>query len=291
MNGRAFAKVNLSLQVRSARSDGMHPIRSLVQSVDWADDMSLDLAEESDSFEIHGEALEPDARNLAWRGMEAMRQRGGPPVRLTLTKRVAVAAGLGGGSADAALGLALGAHVFRRRPEDAVAAALGLGADVPFCLAGGTAILGGIGEEIEPLAPATEFALAIIVPPFELATPAVYRRWDELDEPAGPTMSRRHLPPSLRDHAPLSNDLQPAALDLMPDLGDWISETAASFGQPVAMSGSGPSLFSFFGAVDEAVDAVGAVSGARAAVAVRPMAVGWEIASSGTLPPPPWGVV
>jgi 4-diphosphocytidyl-2-C-methyl-D-erythritol kinase len=291
MNGRAFAKVNLSLQVRSVRSDGLHPIRSLAQSVDWADDISLDVADDSDAFEIHGDGLEPDERNLAWRAVTAMRRGPAPPVRLVLTKRIAIAAGLGGGSADAALGLALGATVFGRTPAEAVAAAPDLGADVPFCLAGGTAILSGIGEEIESLPAAKDFALAIVVPPFELATPAVYRRWDELDGPRGPEMARRHVPPSLRDHAPLSNDLQPAALDLAPDLGDWISETATAWGQHVAMSGSGPSLFSFFSSIDEAVDAVGAVRGARAAVAVSPTPVGWELESSGTLPPPPWGVV
>ena len=291
MNGRAFAKVNLSLQVRSVRSDGLHPIRSLAQSVDWADDISLDVADDSDSFEIHGSPLEPDERNLAWRAVAAMRRGRTPPIRLALTKRIAIAAGLGGGSADAALSLALGATVFGRTPDEAVVAAPELGADVPFCLAGGTAILSGIGETIERLQPATEFALAIVVPPFELATPAVYQRWDEMDEPRGPEMSWRHVPPSLRDHAPLSNDLQPAALDLAPDLGDWISETASAWGQQVAMSGSGPSLFSFFASIDEAVDAAGAVRGARAAVAVRPMPVGWEMESRGTLPPPPWGVV
>lgn len=290
MRGRAFAKVNLSLRVRAPRDDGMHPVLSLVQSIDWTDEMSLDLVEGDDEFLLQGADLATDQDNLAWRAVAAMRSGSRPGIRLELDKSIAVAAGLGGGSADAAIGLALGAELFHRAPDDAVAAAPGLGADVPFCLAGGTAILEGIGDQVARLPLADDFALAIVVPPFELATPAVYHRWDELDGPIGTGIEARHLPASLREHAPLGNDLQPAAVDLAPELGDWISDTASAWGQPVAMSGSGPSLFSLFGSIDEAEEAIEIVRGARSSVAARPVPVGWEMDSDGKLPPPPWGV-
>jgi len=288
MRGRAFAKVNLSLRVRAPRLDRLHPIRSLAQSVDWADDVSLEMAAGEDEFLLHGADLAADRDNLAWRAVAAMRVDSGPAVRLELQKSIPVAAGLGGGSADAAIGLALGAEMFGRSPHTAVAAAADLGADVPFCLAGGTAVLEGIGDEVTRLAFADDFTIAIVVPPFELATPSVYRRWDELGGPLGPGLEAHHLPGSLRDHAPLGNDLQPAAVDLVPQLGDWISDTTEAWGQPVAMSGSGPSLFGLFGTIDEASEAVAAVNGARSSVAALPMPVGWEREPGGELPPAPW---
>ena len=177
--------------------------------------------------------------------------------------------------------------MFGRSPDTAVAAAADLGADVPFCLAGGTAILEGIGDEVTRLAFADDFAIAIVVPPFELATPSVYRRWDELGGPLGPGVEAHHLPGSIRDHAPLGNDLQPAAVDLVPELGDWISDITAAWGQPAAMSGSGPSLFGLFGTIGEASDAVRVVSGTRSSVAALPMPIGWEV-DAGSLPPAPW---
>ncbi len=290
MKGRAFAKINLSLRVRAPRDDGMHTIRSLAQSVEWGDEMSLDLVEDDDVFVVRGADLAAGEDNLAWRGVAAMRTGSRPFVRLELKKVIALAAGLGGGSADAALGLALGAGVFGRSPADAVAVAPDLGADVPFCLAGGLAILEGIGDEVERLPFTDDFALAIVVPPFELATPAVYRRWDELEGPTGPGVEARHLPVSLREHAPLVNDLQPAAVDLAPELGDWVRDTAAAWGQPVAMSGSGPSLFSLFGSFGEAAEAIAIVRGVRSSVATLPVPAGWEAGTDGSLPPPPWGV-
>ena len=288
MRGRAFAKVNLSLRVQASRPDGLHPIRSLAQSVDWADELSLELAEDEDEFILRGADLAADRDNLAWRAVAAMRADSEPVIHLELQKSIAVAAGLGGGSADAAIGLALGAEMFGRSPDIAAAAAADLGADVPFCLAGGTAILEGIGDEVTRLAFVDDFAIAIVVPPFELATPSVYRRWDELGGPLGPGVEAHHLPGSLRDHAPIGNDLQPAAVDLVPQLGDWISDTTAAWGQPVAMSGSGPSLFGLFGTIGEASDAIAAVHGARSSVAVLPMSVGWEREPGGELPPAPW---
>jgi len=288
MKGRAFAKVNLSLRVRTPRPDGMHPVQSLVQSVDWADEMSLEVVEGDDEFVLRGADLEADQDNLAWRAVAAMRADSPRAIHLELDKSIAVAAGLGGGSADAALGLALGAEVFGQTPEEAAAVAADLGADVPFCLAGGSALLEGIGDEVTRLESADDFAIAIVVPPFELATPSVYRRWDELGGPIGPGIEAQHLPGSLRDHAPLSNDLQPAAVDLTPELGDWISDIASAWGQPVAMSGSGPALFSVFGSKGEAEDAIAVVHGARSSAATMPMSVGWEMDAGGELPPAPW---
>lgn len=286
MRGRAFAKVNLGLRVRSPRSDGYHPIVSLAQSIDWADTLSIEVADQ-DRLQVAGDAP-AGTDNLVWKAVEALRPSGGQPFQITLDKSIPVAAGLGGGSADAALGLVLAVVALGLDLDDAVAAAPDLGADVPFCLSGGTAWMEGIGERLTPIPTPEDYWVALVVPPFALATPDVYRRWDALGSPTGGSVDGRDLPVSLRDHGPLGNDLLPAALDLQPALGDWIGDLAARWGQPVLMSGSGPTLFGFFPTESEATDALGVAPDARATHAARPVPVGWELDDAPGVPPAPW---
>jgi 4-diphosphocytidyl-2-C-methyl-D-erythritol kinase len=287
MKGHAYAKINLGLRVRSARPDGYHPIVSLAQSVDWADTITLERAGD-DRFDVAGHDVPPGDDNLAWRAVATLRGRSGPGVHMHLDKSIAVAAGLGGGSADAALGLVLAVGVLGLEVEAAVGAAVDLGADVPFCLVGGTAWMEGIGDRLTSLATPGGYWLGLVVPPFELGTPSVYRRWDEMGGPQGREVDGSALPVSLRDHGPLANDLQPAAVDLAPGLGDWISDLEGQWGQPVLMSGSGPTLFGFFPTESEAADAVGKVRGSRAVRVVRPVDFGWIVEDPGGLPPAPW---
>mgnify|MGYP001825659276 CR=1 FL=1 len=272
----AFAKVNLGLIVSSPGSDGYHPLISLVQSVSWADRVEL-IRSEEDGFTVAG--MEASEVNLAWRAIEALRAHSGArgPVQLHLEKRIAVAAGLGGGSADAAAGLALAADLYGVPGDRLPDLAFGLGADVPFCLRGGLAVLEGRGEQVSPEPVVEGYGLGIVVPPFELATPAVYRHWDVLGEPPGEDFPASQLPPGLRGFQPLRNDLQPAAESLVPDLADWRADLANRWGRPVAMSGSGPALFGFFVDEEEASAAVAdAPSGVRAAAAVIPVPQGWR---------------
>ncbi len=283
MRAEARAKVNLALAVDPPRPDGLHPLRSLMVSVSLADGLALAGAEE-DHFELRGPG--PAGKdNLAWRAVEAVREEAGrdDPVHLVLAKRIPAAAGLGGGSADAAAALTLtGAH-YGLASSRTAALAPRLGSDVPFCLVGGLAVVSGAGEIVEPLAPAGGFALAIVVPPVELATSAVYAAWDRLDGPEGPAIAARHLPPALRDYAPLANDLWPAARSLAPALDDWRAELAARWDRPVMLSGSGAALFAYFVDADEAASAGDeAPPGARAVEAVTPAPRGVET-GGGTL--------
>jgi 4-diphosphocytidyl-2-C-methyl-D-erythritol kinase len=287
MRGRAFAKLNLGLRVGPPRADGYHPLVSLAQSIDWTDTMSLELADE-DRFDITGADLPDGSDNLAWRAVEAVRDGWVPSWHLTLDKSIADAAGLAGGSADAALGLVLATAVLRGDPAAAVAMAWRIGADVPFCLSGGTAWMEGVGDRITPIPTADDHWYGIVVPPFELPTPAVYGRWDELGGPAGPDVDIRHLPVSLREHGPLRNDLQPAAVAIQPALGDWIADIRSRWSQPVLMSGSGPTLFGFFATESEARDAIAVAPTARAARAVRPVGVGWQLDDAPDVPTAPW---
>ncbi len=280
----AFAKVNLSLRVLARDRSGYHPLRSLAQSVDWADDVAIEVADDDDIV-VSGPAPAGED-NLAWRAVAAVREETGSrrPVRLLVRKDIAVAAGLAGGSADAAAALMLAADYFGGNAELPARLAPELGSDVPFCLVGGRAWLEGKGDVITALGGwETDFALGLVVPPFELATPEVYEAWDRLEGPAGPESGDRSLPPSLRVHGPLRNDLFPAAVDRAPELGDWAADLAESWGRPVAMSGSGPALFAYFMDRDEAEDAVGsAPPETRAATAAVPTTRGVAL-GSGTL--------
>ena len=115
------------------------------------------------------------------------------------------------------------------------------------------------------------------MPPVELETPRVFAAWDRLGEPRGPEVAPRHLPPVLRSHGPLVNDLYPAAASLAARLDDWRDELAAAWGRPVIMSGSGPSLFALFLDVAEAEAALDVVPpGPRAAHAAEPLPEGWR---------------
>lgn len=259
----APAKVNLSLLVGAADASGYHPIRSLVQTIDWLD--SIRLAEDDDDhLEIFGAELPAGADNLVWKGIEALEVAGRPRLRIELDKSVPVAAGLGGGSADAAAAISAVGRAMRLPDERLLAAAERTGADVPYFLTGGSAWIEGYGERVTPMSALRGFAIAVVVPPFELSTPEVYRRWDELDRPAGPSLPARSLPPVLREYDDLRNDLTPAATSLRPELADWLSELSALWDRPVAMSGSGPACFGVFAGVDEASEAASSVS-ARAA--------------------------
>ncbi|HKY48329.1 MAG TPA: 4-(cytidine 5'-diphospho)-2-C-methyl-D-erythritol kinase [Acidimicrobiia bacterium] len=274
----APAKVNLSLELRSPASDGMHPLRSMVQAVEWCDLLDVEEGDE-DHLEIDGAELPDDGENLVWKGVTALRHKldqDRPSLHIKLTKSIAVAAGLGGGSSDAAAAM-LALAAMRNASVDLVSeTASGVGADVPFFLVGGTAWIEGYGERITKARIDNEsWALAIAVPDFELRTADVYQAWDRLDEPIGPALDGRALPPSLREHGPFRNDLTPAAMSLRPELGDWIAELRDTWERPVAMSGSGPSLFAFFTDGDEAESAVEALSrSVRASRAVRPRRTG-----------------
>ncbi len=168
-------------------------------------------------------------------------------------------------------------RLFHAAPDTAARLAPDLGSDVPFCLVGGTAWMEGRGEIITGVRHEPDYALAVAVPSFELATTAVYRHWDELDGPTGATVEGRSLPPSLRGFDPLGNDLLPAALELRPALGDWMVELAARWERPVLLTGSGPAVFAFFADVEEAEAAVGVVNGARAVWAGSPVDVGIRV--------------
>jgi 4-diphosphocytidyl-2-C-methyl-D-erythritol kinase len=276
----AAAKVNLSLRVKGPDGSGMHPLLSLAQSLDCCDRLTATLAAEDD-LDVGDVDLPSGRDNLIWRAIEVLRSETGDtrPIAMTLSKQIPIAAGLAGGSADAAAAIVAVSELLGFPGSITRAVAARVGADVPFCLQGGLAWMEGHGDRLTAVEKIpTGYALAVVVPPFELDTGAVYRHWDRLDEPRGDTIDGKHLPPSLRPMGPFVNDLYPAALDLRPDLGDWRAELTDRWARPVMLSGSGPGLFAYFEDRAEAAEAAGLAStDARARFAASPVLFGTRL--------------
>jgi 4-diphosphocytidyl-2-C-methyl-D-erythritol kinase len=245
----ARAKVNLALEVLSRRPDGYHEIATVMQTVDLADRLVL---EEADEVEVSTSApgVPTDERNLAYRAAAMLREAAGLSrgVRITLDKRIPVAAGLGGGSTDAAAVLAGLNRLWGLRWPVAQLeeVAVGLGMDVPFFLRGGAALATGRGERLEPLEGAT-LALVLVNPRFPLSTaemygrvtPAMYSDGAQARQMAGALASRR----TGRVAASLYNGLERAARAAHPQIGQMQAALVAAGALGAAMSGSGPTVF------------------------------------------------
>jgi 4-diphosphocytidyl-2-C-methyl-D-erythritol kinase len=271
---RAFAKLNLILHVARPRADGMHPLASLFASIDLADEVAGGPARSrDDSVECEG----VDDPWLALAAIVAFRESVDgalPPIAVRIHKRIPVAAGLGGGSADAAAVLRI-ANVIAGEPLDADAlraVAADLGSDVPSQVEPRHALVQGVGERVEPV-DLPPLAVVLLPHPDGLSTRDVYA---ELDRRAG---WRQHLDPGpLRRLAAappaelaarLENDLQVAALTLRPELARPLERLREAGALGAGVSGSGPTCFGLFedrAAAERAAESLGEglVSGFRA---------------------------
>lgn len=266
MTERAPGKVNLSLFVGAPRADGLHPLASVVQAVTLADELTMQPA-------AVDEVVCPgvEGPNLAARALAAFRAATGwdEPQRLTIDKRIPVAAGMGGGSADAAAVLRLAARA-AGGVEDGLLhdLAVGLGADVPSLLVPGRVLMTGAGEHVERLPDAQPFGLVIVPSQAALSTPAVYREFDRLGGARTPAELAAHADEARAGAVPPVNDLQDAARSLCPAI-DRTLDAVRGAGAGVAMvSGSGPTVFGVFddpGAARAAADAI------PGAIAVEPL--------------------
>lgn len=272
----APAKLNLDLRVAAADATGMHPLRSIAQTIELCDRLRVEESDQ-DALHVEGAGLADGGDNLVWKAVEALEWSGRPRLDIELVKWVPVAAGLGGGSADAAAMLKAVGSEMMRLPDDRILEVAGrVGADVAYLLTGGTAVMEGYGERVTRLDALDGFAVGVAVPNFELVTADVYRRWDAMGGPWGEELAGRDLPPPLRALGELRNDLTPAALSLRPELADWMHDLHRRWERPVLMSGSGPACFAFFLDLDEAAQAVGTVGEARAATAAELRRTGAE---------------
>ena len=230
----APAKLTRSLRIVGIRGDGYHLLETEMTSLDLADE--LEIEEGAEGLEVVDEvawisggpgvsaarAGEADGRpapaaapegqeNLVVRALAAAGRR----ARVRLRKRIPGGAGLGGGSSDAAA-------VLRWAGALDPATAVGLGADVPFCVLGGRARVKGIGDEVEPL-DHEAFTVVLVTPGLSVSTPEVYRAWDALGGP----------------HGEYGNDLEEAALAVEPRLSWWRDLISTVAGRRPCLAGSG----------------------------------------------------
>lgn len=259
----APAKLNLCLFLGPTREDGLHELCSIFQPLQLADRITV---RESDRDEVHCAGVE--GPNLADRALAELRTAGwqGPPVRVDIDKRIPVAAGLGGGSADAAAVLRLAAGEVR----DLATLAAGIGADVTSQIDPSRALVRGSGELLEPLPAPGEFAVVLIPDPAGLSTPDVYREADrlglgrslaELDDLAEQIRIAASPGVSPLDHVELlENDLAPAAISLRPDISDSLQALLEAGAEHAMVTGSGPTcvgLFRDFAKADAGASALG----------------------------------
>lgn len=182
---KAYAKINLTLDVLSKRPDGYHDLKGVMQSVSLGDDIEIDL-ETGAGWQLicHQEGVPCDSRNLAWKAADLFFQRTGRNpggITIRITKNVPSGAGMGGGSADAAAVLrALNRHYETPYTVEELAA-LGaeVGSDVPFCVMMGTAVAEGRGEILRRLPDIPQCPIVLCKPEFSISTPVLFRRLDE----------------------------------------------------------------------------------------------------------------
>jgi 4-diphosphocytidyl-2-C-methyl-D-erythritol kinase len=246
MRIEAPAKLNLCLYLGPRREDGLHSLCSLFEPLALADSLEVSHAERD---EVRCPGVEEE--NLAARALAALRERGWshPPLRVEIEKRIPVAAGLGGGSADAAAVLRLAAGEVAG-PEQIAAE---LGADVPSQLVPALSLVRGAGELVERLPAPAPHAVVLLPGGGGLATAEVFAEADrlglgreaaELDELADRLRAAAGAGRSPLSYAPLlANDLEPAARSLRPEIGDALDDLREAGAPAALLTGSGPTAF------------------------------------------------
>jgi 4-diphosphocytidyl-2-C-methyl-D-erythritol kinase len=253
---RAFAKVNYALDVLGLRADGCHEVSTVMQSISLADEVELRHAAGGFDLSLEPEEVEvgPQERNTTYLAWKALQRLTGKelPVKVTLRKEIPAGAGLGGGSANAAavlVGLnelfALGLRVDKLRGIGAR-----IGADVPFCIWGGTAMGEGVGEILTPL-PAPPAHLLVVAKPLRSAdTAGIYLAYDEAKTES--TNSVKPVVSALRSGslptlaAVVGNDLAPVTRGIIPEVAKLERTFLASGALGASMSGSGTAVYGIF---------------------------------------------
>lgn len=256
---KSHAKINLDLRVFPL-AGGFHPLHSWFRTIELHDSLTIEPAKGVGGFNLSCDdpAVPTDASNLIWQAWQRLGGEQRPSLSVHLDKRIPMGGGLGGGSSNAATML----HAARQSwpmidgPTDGVAAALG--SDVPFFFAGSPdATVAGRGERVAPFTAKRRHAVLLFLPGIHCATPAVFKRFDQLPPPdrdPAPDYEAWSKLPALELLPRLRNDLQSPCFDLHPPLADLHATAEAQLNRKVLLSGSGSSMFTLFDDVDEAND-------------------------------------
>jgi 4-diphosphocytidyl-2-C-methyl-D-erythritol kinase len=253
---RPSAKINLTLRVGGVRADGFHEVRTVLQSIALQDTLSISPRAGTFTLAVRGAGVPDGPENLVWRAAEVLWRdlgRAGAPrdAHVRLEKHIPMAAGLGGGSADAAAALVGLNEVWngRRSRAELLRLAAGLGSDVPFFLIGGTALGTGRGEEVYPLDDVRRMGVIVIKPSFGVSTAEAYRwhdEWDRTDGPRAPQPARGVDVGWLTGPLVPTNDLEGPVASRHPGITEMIAACQREGALASAMTGSGSAVFGLF---------------------------------------------
>jgi 4-diphosphocytidyl-2-C-methyl-D-erythritol kinase len=254
MNIKAFAKINIALDVVGKREDGYHLLRMIMQTIDLYDIIEIEKINSGINLKCNKHYVPTDERNLAYKAAKLFKETysisGG--VDINLIKNIPVSAGLAGGSTDAAGVLKLMNKIFNVNADDEELKDLGLklGADVPYCINGGTALCEGVGEKITQLKPFKDKILVLIKPPFGVSTKEIYKAFD---------LSKVIFHPKIEELIEgmknddiyfvannMKNLLENVTLKRHRIIANIKEEVKLNDAIGTMMSGSGPTVFAFF---------------------------------------------
>lgn len=251
---KAYAKINLSLDVIGKREDGYHMLRMLMQTIDLYDVLNINKAAEGINITSNKAYLPTDDRNLCYKAAKLFIEKyeitGG--IDIDIKKNIPVAAGLAGGSTDAAAVLKAMRDIYEIKASDdeLMELALKIGADVPYCINGGTALCEGIGEKITKLNSFKNHILVVIKPPFGVSTKEVYQNLDISKIYKHP--NTEYLVSAIEEDdldyvsKNMKNILENVTLRKHSILKDIKNSMIKHGALGAMMSGSGPTVFAFF---------------------------------------------
>lgn len=260
----APAKINLALHIVGQRTNGYHELESLCVFTELCDELT---ATPSDHDELvltgpFGKVLRGERSNIVLKALSLFRQNY-PNVlpdglRIVLDKALPVAAGIGGGSADAAAMLRLANHIsgLELKLEDMMDMALELGADVPMCLLSRTSFVDGVGENLDPMPNFPKLQLVLANPGKPVSTADIFRKLTEKENPplVRDAADYRHITAITMWLEGTRNDLQKPAIQFLPEIGDMLMDLGEQKGCLLSrMSGSGATIFGMFGTAGEAM--------------------------------------
>lgn len=273
----ARAKINLTLDVLYKRHDSYHEVEMIMQSIALKDSITLELLPQK-TIEIRcdNSGLSCDEANLAYKAAKLMMEEFclDAGVKITLNKNIPLAAGLAGGSADAAAVMVGMNELFclKKSPEDLKVLGKSIGADVPFCIQGGTAVARGIGDKLTPLKPSPKLFLLLVKPFYSVSTKEVYSRLDVkniISRPNTQAMIYAILKQDVDAVAKgLCNVLEEVTFKLYPELAGIKRELKANGALGGLMSGSGPTVYGIFEGPEDAKKAAARMAKGNRAIIV-----------------------
>jgi 4-diphosphocytidyl-2-C-methyl-D-erythritol kinase len=271
MQLQAFAKINLDLRILGRRPDGYHEVRTVLQTIDWADEIQM---ERASRFEFVEHGMHAGDDNLVVRAVRAFEKLTGEEVRarIELFKHIPSGAGLGGGSADAAVTmLGLQRLYDKEIAESDMLRALGaIGSDVPFFALGGRALGTERGNVLTEMEDETNYALILVVPEIAIATREAYS-WLTTTGKTNTIKRFAVEPVAASGEEKPGNDFENVVFPRHPLLSEIKSHLLSAGARRAALSGTGSAIFGIFGSADEAARALPRLTGLGIVRATQPL--------------------